>query len=70
MEQENNMPPGTPEPPIRSDSAGHEGHMLDKYLRGIDRPGPVFRNHHDNNIASKRSVPGGPRQEKQHEFVG
>jgi hypothetical protein len=32
-------------------------------LRGVDRPGPVFRNHHNNGVSSKRSVPDrGPRQ--------
>jgi hypothetical protein len=68
---------GAPEPPVgssgdmeearsrRDADGGHGGHQLDRQLRNIDKPGPIFRNHHENSIASKRSAPDrGPRQEK------
>jgi hypothetical protein len=48
-------PRGTPTAPFRSDSAGHEGHMLDRHLKGLDPgPGAIFRNHRG--VSSKRSV--------------
>jgi hypothetical protein len=63
MQDEKPEPPvgSDPGPGARGDSAENAGHALDKYLRGIDRPGPIFRN--IRGVSSKKSVPdGGPRQ--------